>query len=167
MSTQATTGPAPSIDVTGCLICSLDEAPADARVFSDPLWAAEVVPGYEVPGWFFLRARRHAELISGLDDDELHTLAPRAQDLTEAVREATGAEAVYFMSFGESYRHYHALITARGADVLPTSRGGFIVGALADGKDRDAALALVPTVRRAYARLAAAREQRTKTAASA
>jgi hypothetical protein len=28
--------------------------------------AAEVAPGYEVPGWFFLRARRHAAKLTGL-----------------------------------------------------------------------------------------------------
>ena len=43
-----------------CLICSMEEADPAGRVFLDELWAAEVAPGFEVPGWFFLRARRHA-----------------------------------------------------------------------------------------------------------
>lgn len=41
-----------------CLICSMEGADPASRVFLDELWAAEVAPGYEVPGWFFLRARR-------------------------------------------------------------------------------------------------------------
>lgn len=126
-------------------------------MFADDLWAAEVAPGYEVPGWFFLRTRRHAELITGLEDPELHALAVRARDLTAAVEEVTGAEAVYFMSFGEAYRHYHALVAARGADVPPAHRGGHLVGLLPEAVDRDAALALVPAVRRAYDRRSAPR----------
>lgn len=138
---------------TDCMICSLDAAPADTRVFSDDLWAAEVAPGYEVPGWFFLRARRHAELITELDREELLTLGDRYRDLTEAIRLVTGAEAVYFMSFGESYRHYHALVAARGADIEPESRGGHIVGMRPESVDRTAALALVGPVREAYQRV--------------
>lgn len=143
--------------VPDCLICSLDQAPDSTRVFRDGLWAAEVVPGYEVPGWFFLRARRHAELITGLDDEELQTLGVRARDLTEAIAEVTGSEAVYAMSFGENYRHYHALITARGATVPPELRGGRIVGLLPQGVDREASLRLVQPVSEAYARIAEAR----------
>ena len=53
-----------------CLICSMEEADPASRVFLDELWAAEVAPGYEVPAWFFLRSRRHAEKLTGLDDAE-------------------------------------------------------------------------------------------------
>lgn len=140
-----------------CLICALDRAPSETRIFADALWAAEVAPGYEVPGWFFLRARRHTELITGLEDPELRTLAVRAQDLTAAVGEVTNSEAVYFMSFGEAYRHYHALVASRGAEVPPAHRGGHLVGLLPEAVDRDAALALVPPIRQAYERRSARR----------
>ena len=93
-----------------CLICSMRDTEPGARVFLDELWAAEVAPGYEVPGWFFLRSRRHAEALAGLDDDEAATLGLRARDLTRAVEKVTGAPAVYLLHFGESYRHFHALI---------------------------------------------------------
>lgn len=136
-----------------CLICSLDQGPDTTRVFRDELWAAEVAPGYEVPGWFFLRARRHTELITGLDDRELQTLGIRARDLTQAVAEVTGAEAVYCMSFGENYRHYHALVTARAASVPAEHRGGRIVGMLPNAVDRAAALKLVHPASVAYARI--------------
>ncbi len=136
-----------------CLICSLEQGPDTTRVFRDEFWAAEVAPGYEVPGWFFLRARRHTELITGLDDRELRTLGVRARDLTEAVAEVTGSEAVYFMSFGENYRHYHALITARSATVPAELRGGRIVGMLPREVDREASLRLVQPVSEAYARI--------------
>ncbi|MFD0635565.1 hypothetical protein ACFQ9X_32455 [Catenulispora yoronensis] len=106
-------------DISDCLMCRLEQGPEEAQVFSDPLWAAEIVPGYDVPGWFILRARRHAERITGLNEDELATFGQRARDLVAAVTEATGAPATYLLSFGENYRHFHALIAARGAQVPP------------------------------------------------
>ena len=40
-----------------CLLCTMETADETSVVFRDPLWAAEVVPGYDVPGWFILRVR--------------------------------------------------------------------------------------------------------------
>jgi len=140
----------------GCLICELERAAPGAVVFRDELWAAEVAPGYEVPGWFFLRVRRHAELLTGLDDAELAAFGRRAADLVAAVTEATGAPATYLLHFGENYRHFHALVAARGADIPAARRGGNILGLRPDHVDVAAAVALVPDVRAAYERTAAA-----------
>jgi diadenosine tetraphosphate (Ap4A) HIT family hydrolase len=136
-----------------CLICSLEEADPASRVFIDDLWAAEVAPGYEVPGWFFLRARRHAEKLTGLDDAETAALGRRARDLATAVERVIGAPAVYLLSFGENYRHFHALVAARGEEVPPESRGWALLRLLADGRDVPAAQALAGEVRRAYERI--------------
>lgn len=135
---------------------------ADAVVFRDELWAAEVAPGYEVPGWFFLRVRRHAELLTGLDDAELTALGHRARGLVAAVTEATGAPATYLLHFGENYRHFHALVAARDADIPAELRGGNILRLLPDHLDPAAALALAPAVRAAYERAvrSAARQSR-------
>ena len=135
-----------------CLICSMEGADTASRVFLDELWAAEVAPGYEVPGWFFLRVRRHAELLTALDDAELSALGHRARDLVAAVTEATGAPATYLLHFGENYRHFHALVAARGADIPAGLRGGNILRLRPDRVDRAAAVALTPAVRAAYAR---------------
>lgn len=137
-----------------CLMCRLERAPRnpDALVFSDPLWAAEIVSGYDVPGWFILRARRHAELITGLDESELATFAQRARNLVAAVSEATGAPATYLLTFGENYKHFHALIAARGADVPPERRNGDILKLRSDHADPVAAAQLLPLVRGAYQR---------------
>lgn len=70
-----------SADRGDCLICATDDAPEDHRVFRDDLWTAEVVPGYDVPGWFILRARQHPELLTGLDDAEARSLGPRRRQL--------------------------------------------------------------------------------------
>lgn len=137
-----------------CLICVMEDADDERVVFRDELWAAEIVPGYEVPGWFILRARRHAERITGLDPDELSTFAYRARDLVAAVSEVTGAPTTYLLVFGESYPHFHVLVAARGADVPDDRRAGDIMKLRLDSADLPAALALVPSVRDTYQRLA-------------
>ena len=119
-----------------CLICSMEEADPASRVFLDELWAAEVAPGYEVPGWFFLRSRRHAEKLTGLDDAETATFGRHAHDLVSAVEQVTGAPAVYMLSFGENYRHFHALIAARGEQVPPELRGWRAAAAAGRGPRR-------------------------------
>jgi diadenosine tetraphosphate (Ap4A) HIT family hydrolase len=135
---------------SSCLICSLEETDPAGRVFLDALWAAEVAPGYEVPGWFFLRARRHAEKLTGLDEAETATFGRHAHDLVSAVERVTGAPAVYLLSFGENYRHFHALVAARGAQVPPELRGYGLIKLLADGRDIPGARALAGEVRLVY-----------------
>jgi len=140
---------------SGCLLCEMEQTAPGAVVFRDELWAAEVAPGYEVPGWYFLRVRRHAELLTGLDDAELAAFGRRARDLVAAVTEATGAPATYLLHFGENYRHFHALVAARGADIPAARRGGNILGLCPGHIDVAAAVALVPDVRAAYERAGA------------
>ena len=135
-----------------CLLCTMEGADEASVVFRDPLWAAEVVPGYDVPGWFILRARRHAERITGLDDEELSSYGHRARDLVAAVTDVTGAPATYLLVFGENYPHFHALIAPRGHDVPPDLRAGNILRLRGDRADLAAAGKLVPAVRSAYAR---------------
>lgn len=141
-----------------CLICSMEKSGSDARVFRDELWAAEVAPGYEVPGWFFLRARRHAEKLTGLNRSELACFGQRAQDLVKAVEEVTGAPAVYLVSFGENHPHFHVLIAARGEEIPPARRGGALLQLLSDGRDVTAAEALAAEVRAAYEQIVRSRE---------
>ena len=101
----------------------MEGADETSVVFRDPLWAAEVVPGYDVPGWFILRARRHAERITGLDDEELSSYGHRARDLVAAVTDVTRAPATYLLVFGENYPHFHALV-ARPRQRCPTGTAG-------------------------------------------
>ncbi|MEP7022451.1 MAG: hypothetical protein ABJB47_01295 [Actinomycetota bacterium] len=121
-------------------------------MFRDPLWAAEIVPGYDVPGWFILRVRRHAERITGLDGAELASFARRARDLVAAVTDVTAAPATYLMVFGENHPHFHALVAARGHDVPVAQRAGNILQLRSGHTDPAAAAELVPEVRVAYFR---------------
>ncbi|MFJ5780166.1 hypothetical protein [Streptomyces sp. NPDC093094] len=136
-----------------CLICGLEESEETDVVFRDELWAAEIVPSYDVPGWFFLRARRHAERITGLNEREQETFGRRARDLVAAVTHATGAEATYILMFGEAFPHFHALVAARTADIPADRRGGDILKLRGEQADPERARALVPAVRDAYAEL--------------
>jgi diadenosine tetraphosphate (Ap4A) HIT family hydrolase len=148
-------------DPADCLICHLDEVPDAAIVFRDADWACEIAPGFEVPGWYFLRLRRHALGWAGLEQPELTALGPVVQDLMSALEQAFGAPACYLMTFGEAYPHFHAVITVRTDDVPPESRSGNILALRASRVDRAAALAHVPAVRAA---LAAVRDPRRRPA---
>jgi diadenosine tetraphosphate (Ap4A) HIT family hydrolase len=133
-----------------CLICAMEESDPAGRVFLDDLWAAEVAPGYEVPGWFFLRARRHAEKLTGLDEAETAAFGRRAHDLVSAIERVTGAPAVYLTSFGENFLHFHALVAARGDQVPAEMRGWSLLGLLPGHRDVPAARTVAGDVRLAY-----------------
>lgn len=138
------------VDQPGCLICASENLDEAAIVFRDDLWACEVMPGHEVPGWFFLRARRHALGWQELDERELASFGGRAKRLVEAITAATDAPTTYLFNFGESYGHFHCLFAARTDDIPPDRRTGNILNLRDERRDPGAALALVPAVRRAY-----------------
>ena len=144
-------------DIPLCVPCAMEDADDASVVFRDDLWACEVIPGFDVPGWFVLRVRRHALRIGGLTDHELATYGRRARDVVEAVGEVTGAPTTYLLTFSEANPHFHSLIAARGADVPPDQRMARILDHREEWRDHTAALALVPAVTEAYARLTAAR----------
>ncbi len=113
-------------DPAQCLICHLDDADDNAVVFRDGIWACEVAPGFEVPGWYFLRTRRHALGWRELGHAELSTFGERARDLMAALEATFAGPARYLMTFGEAYPHFHCVVTTRGDDVPPSSaRGAF------------------------------------------
>jgi hypothetical protein len=60
----------------------LTRAPDEAIVFRADDWACEVAPGFETPGWYFLRLRRPARLV-GLGQPELTAFAPVVRDLMD------------------------------------------------------------------------------------
>ncbi|MFJ9173720.1 hypothetical protein [Streptomyces sp. NPDC102360] len=137
-----------------CHMCGLEDSDDATVVFRDDLWSGQTVPGYDVPGWFVLRVRRHAERLTGLSDAELETFGRRARDLTAAVGEVTGAPATYLLAFGENHRHFHVLVIARTEDVPDDRRNGDILKLRSERSEPEEAARLVPAVRSAYQRLA-------------
>ena len=135
----------------GCAPCALEAASAESIVFRDDTWAIEIPTGYEAPGWYFLRLRRHAEGWSGLTPDEAAGFGAISQRIEGAIREATGTSKVYFMTFGENHPHFHFLVIAKPLDLDPQFRGAAIVSHFAALKDPTTALAVAATVRNAIA----------------
>lgn len=134
-----------------CLPCDLEAAESSAIVYRDDNWSCEVAEGYDVPGWFILRLRRHAEGWGGPTAEELAGFGPVSQKLAAAIQSATGASGVYFMSFGENYPHFHFLVIARDAELPVESRGAAILGLRATARDLDESLAVGARVRDALA----------------
>lgn len=134
-----------------CLPCDLETAESDRVIYRDDVWSCEIADGYEVPGWFILRLRRHAEGWAGPTAAEIAEFGPVSQRISAAIRSATGASGTYFMSFGENYPHFHFLVIARPADLPAESRGAAILALRADSRDLDASLAVGALVRIALA----------------
>lgn len=135
--------------VPGCLPCQLEDSADDVVVFRDETWSCEVAPGYEVPGWYFLRLRRHADGWAALAPSELTGFGERCQRLSLAIQHALGVNHVYFMQFGENYPHFHFLVAARAVDTPPELRGGNILALRETHRDMAAALAALPALRAA------------------
>lgn len=137
--------------MSGCLPCDLETAEAAQIIYRDDDWSCEIADGYDVPGWFVLRLRRHAEGWTGPDEEELAAFGPVSQRVSAAIQSAAGATGVYFMSFGENYPHFHFLVIARDADLPPESRGAAILARRDEQRDLTASLALGERVRSALA----------------
>ncbi len=137
--------------MSACLPCDLERADDAAVVFRDDVWSCEVTEGYDVPGWFFLRLRRHAEGWSGPTATELAGFGPLSQSIATAIQKVTGAPTVYFMSLGENYPHFHFLVIARDAELAPEHRGAGILALVAEHRDLAGSLAVAARVRAALA----------------
>lgn len=133
-----------------CLICSQETENEAACVFTDDRWAADVVRGYEVPGWLILRLRRHAVGIEALTPQELAEFGVRIQHLARAVQRVTGAVRTYLMVFGEANPHFHVLIVPRLENTPPNRRAGDILLTRSELADRGASLEMVPLLRDEY-----------------
>ena len=130
-----------------CLPCDLEAAEPSAIIYRDDTWSCEIAEGYDVPGWFILRLRRHAEGWAGPTVEELSGFGPVSQKVAAAIQEATGATGTYFMSFGENYPHFHFLVIARDAGLPPESRGAAILDLRAERRDLEASLVVGARVR--------------------
>lgn len=136
--------------MSDCLPCDLESAAASEIIFRNDTWSCEIAPGYDVPGWYILRLRRHAEGWTGPTLEELATFGPVSQQLAAAMQNATGAPTVYFLSFGENFPHFHFLVIARDAELPPEQRGAAILGRRLEGRDMEESLRIGDHVRSAF-----------------
>jgi diadenosine tetraphosphate (Ap4A) HIT family hydrolase len=135
--------------MSACLLCDLDAAPPESVVYRDDDWSCEVAPGWDVPGWYFLRLRRHAEGWGGLTAREAAGFGVVTRRLAVAIEHAADAAKVYVLSFGESFPHFHVLIAARPDDLAPEFRGPAMLSLRDEHRDLEAALDVGARVRAA------------------
>lgn len=135
-----------------CLPCDLESAEPSAIVYRDDTWSLDIADGYDVPGWFILRIRRHAEGWAGPTPDELADFGPLSQRLAAAIQSVTGAPTVYFVSFGENFPHFHFLLIARPADLPAELKGAAILSLRTERRDLPASLLVGADVRSALSR---------------
>lgn len=118
--------------MTDCAVCRReagDAEPPGGWVWREEHWSVCVADGFEVPGWLFVELRgRHAEGPWSLTDDEAGALGPLLARVSGAVREAAGAERVYWMAFGELFPHFHVLLAPRYDGTPPELRGAALMG---------------------------------------
>jgi len=139
-------------------MCSMEDVDPSSRVFRDQYWAGEVAPGHEVPGWFFLRARRPAEKLTGLNESEVAGFGRHAHDLVSAVERVMGAPAMHLLCCEENYIHFHALVCARGVEGPSERRSEALHKRVSDGRDPAAEGVLGTQVRAAYDEIVRGRE---------
>lgn len=132
-----------------CLPCDLESADDAAVVYRDETWSCDVAEGYDVPGWFILRLRRHAEGWDGLTAQEAAGFGVVSKRIAAAIQAATGAPTVYFMSFGENYPHFHFLVITRPEDLAQEFKGAGILALRATHRDLASSLETASTVRQA------------------
>ena len=137
--------------MSACLPCDLEDATVAEIIFRDDVWSCEIAAGYDVPGWYILRLRRHAEGWSGPTPEELTTFGPVSQRLAAAIQTVTGGPTVYFMSFGENYPHFHFLLINRDAELPAELRGAAILASRAESRDMAEALLVGEKIRAALA----------------
>jgi diadenosine tetraphosphate (Ap4A) HIT family hydrolase len=75
------------------------------------------------PGWLTIQLRRHAEGLQFLTEDELVSFGPIAAKVIVAIQDVMGAERVYMIQLGETFRHFHVLFAPRNADTPIEHRG--------------------------------------------
>ena len=149
MNASRSSAPRQTMAVGTCLPCDLESVSADSVVYRDADWACEVAKGYEVPGWYVLRVRRHAEGWAALTLPEAAGFGAASQKVSRAVQAVTGAPTVYFLSFGENYPHLHFLVIARPAALPPELRGAAILTLRTERRDEVASLVTASAVRQA------------------
>src|SRR3954447_20049486 len=108
-----------------CLLCNASNADRQfsrARLWEDDLWRLSAVLQGPVPGFAHLEPKRHIPFITDLDGHEAATLGSVLARVTNAIREAAGAEKTYVYVFGDHVPHLHfTLAPHRPGDAL---RGG-------------------------------------------
>lgn len=133
-----------------CAICQGVEGDPElgrVEVWRDDLWRLTVSIESEVPGFAYLEPIRHISHITDLDGPEADSFGAVLARISNALKEATGAELVYLYVFGGGIPHLHVhLAPHRTGDALNTQliRGEVVEEHLASGASRVTSLEFPP-----------------------
>jgi len=125
-----------------CILCRGAGADAEldrVQVWEDAHWRLTVSLAAEVLGFSYLEPKRHIPSIADLDGGEAQTLGAALARVTRALREETGAEAVYVYIFGNGVPHLHLhLAPHRSGDALSDQmiKGEIVSEKTAGGAER-------------------------------
>ena len=101
--------------IPGCPICALERGAAEALGGARG-WSLRHHPApAPLAGWVIVDLRRHAATMDELTAEEAAELGPLLVRTCAAIREATGCERVYVLSFAEAARHVHLHLVPRHA----------------------------------------------------
>jgi diadenosine tetraphosphate (Ap4A) HIT family hydrolase len=105
-----------------CQVCLGVDGDADlhrVQVWEDDRWRVTTSLVAEVAGFSYLEPKRHIPFVTDLDGEEARTFGEILARVTAALREVTGAEAVYLYVFGLGIPHLHVhLAPHREGDAL-------------------------------------------------
>ncbi len=133
-----------------CALCDwIAGEPPGGWLLEGPHFVLGIAPDFEVPGWYFLAMRRHGEGPMSMNPEEAAAYGPLLVQVTQAVRDAMGAERVYVVAYGELYPHWHCLISARTPDVLAELRGPAFFANRGQLIDLDKSIEIAAKVRQA------------------
>ncbi len=125
-----------------CVRCDPERASVElsrVTVWEDELWRLSTTVYGSVPSFSYLEPKRHIPHLTDLDGPEAQTFGPVMARVTNAIREATGADLVYVYVFGGGVPHLHVhLGPHREDDALNTAiiRGNTTYETLPNGATR-------------------------------
>ena len=106
-----------------CRFCQIEsEVPPRGFLFQNEYWSVGAHPNTAVPGWLVAHLRRHAPGLVDMSQAELASMGPTLALVARAMTAVLQPERIYFVHFGENYRHVHVVLMPRGAEVPPEHR---------------------------------------------
>ena len=118
---------APDDSCRFCLAEADSAACSELGMFQNADWALDL-DDRGIPGWFLLRSRRHVEGFESLSETESGSFGPTLTLTLGAIRSSYPCGPIYLVSFGETFPHFHMLLSARPRELDPArSKAQFLI----------------------------------------
>jgi diadenosine tetraphosphate (Ap4A) HIT family hydrolase len=91
-------------------------------LYEDDFWCIGTYAHQIMPG-IVIQLKRHLETVGEIGEAEWRALGPKIGAVSRAMESETAIERVYVVSFCETHRHRHFLVTPLAANVPAEDRG--------------------------------------------